>query len=135
MKEFVRGQTDDRLRTLAAQIDRVAEDGAPDAIHDLRVAIRRLSRCLRAFASFYPGRSWKHARGELSELLHAAGEVRDRDIALEMLAKARVNPSRAIVARLEAERRAGHARFLEEVRLWRDGKAVQKWRRRLEVSR
>jgi CHAD domain-containing protein len=135
MKEFVRRQTDDRLRNLAAQIDRAAEDGGPDAVHDLRVAIRRLSRCLRAFAAFYPGRTWKHLRVELSELLHAAGQIRDRDIALEMLAKARVGRRSAIVVKLEAERTAAHAGFVAEVRHWRDRKAVQKWGRRLEVSR
>jgi len=135
MREFVRRQTAALLSNLAAEIERAAEDGAPDAIHDLRVAIRRLSRCLRTFATFYPGRSWKSARAELSELLHAAGEVRDRDIALEMLEKAGIARRAAIVVKLAAEREAAHAEFVEEVRRWRDRKAVQKWRGRLEVTR
>ncbi len=134
MRDFVRRQTAARLNNLAAEIERAAEDGAPKAIHDLRVAIRRLSRCLRTFATFYPGRSWKSARAELSELLHAAGEVRDRDIALAMLEKAGIARRAAIVVKLQAERAAAQTEFVEEVRRWRDRKAVQTWRRRLEVS-
>jgi CHAD domain-containing protein len=134
MREFVRKQTAARLAKLAAEIERAAEDAAPDTIHDLRVAIRRLSRCLRAFAQFYPGRSWRKARTELSDLLHTAGEVRDRDIALEMLAKAGVTRRAAVFARLEAERATAHIEFVEEVRRWRDRQLAHKWAGRLEVS-
>src|ERR1051326_5383177 len=84
MRDFVQRQTTDLLAKLSAEIERAAGDRDPDAIHDLRVAIRRLSRCLRVFSQFYPGRSWKKARAQLSELMHAAGAVRDRDIALEL---------------------------------------------------
>jgi CHAD domain-containing protein len=133
MREFVRRQTARLIGNLSREINRAAGDTTPDAIHDLRVAIRRLSRCLRAFAPFYPGRSWKRARTELSELLHAAGEVRDRDIALEMLAKAGIARRAGIVTKLEAERAAAMAEFGGEVRGWRDRKAAQTWRRRLEV--
>ena len=135
MKEFVLRQTDALLHSLASEIERAAEDGGPDAIHDLRVAIRRLSRCLRAFAGFYPGRSWKKARAELSELLHAAGEVRDRDIALEMLALAGIPRRSSIVVKVQGERASAHTGFVEAVRRWRDRKAVHKWRIRLEVPR
>ena len=133
MRGYVKEQTTALLAKLAVQIEHSAEDAAPDAIHDLRVSIRRLSRCLRAFAEFYPGRSWKKVRAELSDLLHAAGEVRDRDIALEMLAKAGVTRRSAIVTRLEAVRAEAHAELVEEIRDWRDRKVAIRWRSRLEV--
>jgi CHAD domain-containing protein len=133
MHSYVQQQTAARLSKLAAEIDRAADDATPDAIHDLRVSIRRLSRCLRAFAQFYPGRSWKKARAELSDLLHGAGEVRDRDIALEMVAKAGIARRSVIVAKLEAQRAKAHVELVDEIRRWRDRKITGKWRSRLEV--
>ena len=133
MRGYVKEQTTALLAKLAVEVEHAADDAAPDAIHDLRVSIRRLSRCLRAFAQFYPGRSWKKVRAELADLLHAAGEVRDRDIALEMLAKAGVARRSVIVARLEAARTEAHAELVEEIRDWRDRRIVIQWRSRLEV--
>jgi len=53
------------LRRLAFQVSRAARSGKDaEAIHDLRVAVRRLSRCLRVFAEFYPGDAWKKMRKE-----------------------------------------------------------------------
>ncbi|HKE21473.1 MAG TPA: CHAD domain-containing protein [Bryobacteraceae bacterium] len=133
MRDYVQQQTAALLTKLAAEVDRAAGDATPDAIHDLRVSIRRLSRCLRAFAQFYPGRSWKKARAELSDLLHTAGEVRDRDIALEMLAKAGMVRRSVIIAKLEAQRAKAHGELVNEIRRWRDRKITGKWRSRLEV--
>src|ERR1039458_6517364 len=47
MREYVSDQTGELLRHLAFQVTRTARTGDAEAIHDLRVAIRRLSRCLR----------------------------------------------------------------------------------------
>ena len=133
MRTYVRQRTAGVLDRLAAQIDRAVDDHSADAIHDVRVAIRRLSRCLRAFAQFYPGRSWKKARAELSELLHAAGAVRDRDIALELLAQAGVARRAPVIAKLKAERVKAQGKFAAALRSWRDGNRVERWRRRLEI--
>src|ERR1035438_5259860 len=43
----------------------------PDSVHDLRVAIRRLSRCLRTFAPLYPDGYWKKIRRELGVLMES----------------------------------------------------------------
>src|ERR1017187_6125566 len=93
------------LRRLAYQSNRAARDGDADSIHDLRVAIRRLSRCLRVFAPFFPVGSWKKIRRQLAGLMKATGEVRDRDIALQLLAEARVSPRAATATPPAAERR------------------------------
>jgi len=127
MRDFVQRQTTDLLAKLSAEIERAAGDRHPDAIHDLRVAIRRLSRCLRVFSQFYPGRSWKKARAQLSELMHAAGAVRDRDIALELLGKAGFSARAAIAVRLRKERSEAHRELVAVVRRWRDRARAQKW--------
>jgi CHAD domain-containing protein len=127
MREYARRQTVLLLRKLASEIRRAANAADPDAIHDLRVAIRRLSRCLRAFSQFYPGRSWKKARSMLSELLHTAGAVRDHDIALELLAKARISRRSPVVSKLRAERAEAHDVLVGELRRWRDRRFAGQW--------
>jgi CHAD domain-containing protein len=133
MRQYARRQTAALLAKLGREIARAARDGSPEAIHDVRVAIRRLSRCLKVFAQFYPGSSWKKAREELSDLLHAAGAVRDRDIGIELLRKAGIARRSPVFAKLEAERVKLHDEFVAEVRGWHDRKAVEKWRTRLGV--
>ena len=130
MREFVLHQTGILLRRLASQVNRTARSGDADAIHDLRVAIRRLSRCLRVFAQFYPGRSWKQMRRRLADLMDACGSVRDRDIAIELLEKAGVPAASALVRQLDAERRAADEELRRELRRWKDrGFRRQCWAR------
>ena len=133
MREYVRVQTRILLRRLASQVNRTARSGDADAIHDLRVAIRRLSRCLRVFAQFYPGRSWKQMRRRLADLMDACGSVRDRDIAIELLEKAGVPAASALVRQLDAERRAADEELRRELRRWKDRGFRRQWRARLEL--
>jgi CHAD domain-containing protein len=134
MREYVRLQTAMLLRRLAYQVSRSARSGKDaDAIHDLRVAIRRLSRCLRVFADFYPDDSWKKIRKELAELMRSAGRVRDRDIALALLAEAGVERRAAIAARLETERKQAARDLQLETRRWKRGSFSRKWRGALEL--
>ncbi len=133
MREHVRQQTAILLRRLAFQVSRGAKNGDADSVHDLRVAIRRLSRCLRVFSQFYPDRSWKKIRTRLSELMQVAGGVRDRDIGLKLLAEAGVGRRSAILAKLEAERRKAGRDLLLELRRWNKRDFSRKWRSRLEL--
>ncbi|MDE3167410.1 MAG: CHAD domain-containing protein, partial [Acidobacteriota bacterium] len=106
MRDFARLQTAVLLRRLAYEVNRVARDGAAaaDPVHDLRVAIRRLSRCLRAFAPVYPGNSAKRIRRSLRELMQAAAEVRDRDIAAQLLLEAGTAESAGPLRHLASQR-------------------------------
>jgi CHAD domain-containing protein len=134
MREYVRLQTAMLLRRLAFQVSRTARSGKDaGAVHDLRVAIRRLSRCLRVFSDFYPGGSWKKIRKELGELMQSAGRVRDRDIALALLAEAGAGPSGAIIARLETERKQAVRDLQLETRRWKRSSFSRKWRNGLEL--
>ena len=88
MRAYVQSQTGILLRRFATQATRTARTADADSIHDLRVAIRRLSRCLRVFAQFYPPHSWKPVRRRLADLMDSCGSVRDCDIAIELLKQA-----------------------------------------------
>ena len=133
MREYVRLQTGILLRSLASQVNRTARSGDAGAIHDLRVAIRRLSRCLRVFARFYPGSSWKRMRRRLADLMEACGSVRDRDIAIGLLAAAGVPAASPLLRQLDEERRAADRELRRELRRWRDGGFRRQWRARLDL--
>ncbi|MCU0703372.1 MAG: CHAD domain-containing protein [Fimbriiglobus sp.] len=65
-----------RERLLAA----FAEPTEPERIHKLRVALRRATAALDAFAPCLPRRIHKHARRELRSIRRTAGAARDWDV-------------------------------------------------------
>lgn len=133
MREYVRLQTGILLRHLAAQAKHAAHEDDAEAIHDVRVAIRRLSRCLRLFSQFYPGGSWKKLRRRLSGLMNACGNVRDHDIALELLKEAGVPATNPLMAELDEARRAAHKKLRRELERWDEERVNRRWHARLEL--
>jgi CHAD domain-containing protein len=101
MRQFVQSETAVLLEKFSAKLEAAAGSGDAHAIHDLRVSIRRLSRCLRVFSEYYPGHSWKKVRKQLSELMDYAGAVRDCDISIELLAEAKVPVSSSLIVTLQ----------------------------------
>src|SRR5438067_4519913 len=128
MRDHVRQQTAILLRRLAYQVNRAAKNADDEAIHDLRVAIRRLSRCLQLFSQFYPGRSSKRVRRRLSDLMDAAGEVRDCDIAAKLLEQSDVQREAAMFKQLGTDRRAAVKELVAELRRAKQRSFSKKWR-------
>jgi len=131
MRTYALDLTAKLLDGLWAEVKRASASGDAAAVHDLRVAIRRLSRCLRVFAQFYRRGSWQKVRRRLSSMLHLAGAVRDRDIALMMLFEAGVSRRASVVLQMEKERRQAERRLLAEIRRWRRRAVPARWRRQL----
>ena len=132
MRRHVWSQTLALLGRVALQVNR-ASAGDADSIHDLRVSIRRLGRCLRVFSTFYPGCSWKTLREQLRVLMTAAGTARDYDIAMDLLGEAGVAPGSAIVKRLALERLQAREALALEIHRWQSGDLSRTWRSRLEL--
>jgi CHAD domain-containing protein len=133
MRDYARLQAAVLLRRLAFQVDRAAKFGDAGSIHDLRVALRRFSRCLRVFAQFFPGHAWKKIRREIAGLLDAAGAVRDCDMALALLHEAGIQGQAGIVAQVVAKRRKASRELSRKIRQWPNGNFSRKWRSRLEL--
>jgi CHAD domain-containing protein len=132
MQEYARQQAATLLEKLAVEIDRAARSHGAEGVHDLRVAIRRLGRCLRCFARLYPGHWRKKTIMRLVRLRDLAGAVRDRDIVLELLAKARMSSRSPILIAVAAERRKAHQELLVEIDRWRDRGFIESWREQLD---
>jgi CHAD domain-containing protein len=133
MKSYAQAQISALIAKLSAQAKRAAENPGTKAVHDLRVAIRRLSRGLRVFAQFFPGKSWKQIRRELSELMDKAAAVRDRDIAMELLRKAGVERRARIEATLQRQRVSAANDLQNALRDWRKRNAPRQWKGALEL--
>ncbi len=133
MHEYAHWQTATLLRRLAKEATRTARSGKPGAIHDLRVAIRRMKGCLVLFAEFYPDRGRKELKKELRALMDACGEVRDRDIALQLLADAGAPGKAAVVRSLAGERKDAARELQRSLKRWKKGRVSRHWRTRLEL--
>jgi CHAD domain-containing protein len=133
MKQFAHSQVSTLLRRLAAQVKRTADTADADSVHDLRVAIRRLSRALRSFAQFFPGKQWRRIRAKLSNLMAAAAAVRDSDVALELIEEAGAAQRARVALTLQARRREAEAGLREELQSWQGRGFAREWREALEL--
>jgi CHAD domain-containing protein len=133
LKQYAQTQIEALIARFSLRVKRAAENADARSVHDLRVSIRRLSRGLRVFAPFFPGKSRKRVRRELAELMDAAAQVRDRDIAIELLEKAGIAPQARIVTRLESQRRQTAEALQTALRSWQERNAVRQWKGALEL--
>ncbi len=101
MRAFARARAAQLRKRLGKQIRHAAKHTDEDAIHDLRVAMRRLSQWLKEFQQFLPAGETKKTRKHLKKLMHLTSQARDRDIAIELLG----GVSHDLTARLKHERK------------------------------
>jgi len=73
--------------TLSESGDALSGDGV-EAIHDMRVAIRRLRSAFRTFADCYPQKPLERIARRTRRLGRKLGEVRDADVHLAVLRSA-----------------------------------------------
>jgi CHAD domain-containing protein len=71
--------------TTFSELDGIAKTYSPDAIHDSRVAARRLRALLRVFRTAFSKKELKIFLRSLSLLIRSLGRVRDCDIIIENL--------------------------------------------------
>ena len=133
IRDHAAGQTSTLLRRLAFQANRTARTGDADSVHDLRVSIRRLAQCLRIFGQFFPRESGKKFQKKLSAAMELASAVRDRDIAMDFLAAARIPSDSALVQVLSQERAGAERALVARLERWRRRGYHEKWRSRLEL--
>lgn len=105
-----------------------------EALHDMRVATRRLRAALEVFAPCFPAKRHRKALKKVKALADALGERRDRDVAIEFLsgfaAEAPETDQEAIEALIERLRRE-QRQANEELAPFLEGKRLKKLRRRL----
>src|SRR5437867_3575107 len=90
---FVADQITERLRRLSSQVKIALLVLDADAVHDLRVAIRRLLQTIATLRAWLVAPRVRTIRRQLKNLLMAAGDVRDCDIAIALLSKSEAKDS------------------------------------------
>jgi CHAD domain-containing protein len=98
------------LRSLNLQTARALKFAGIEAVHDLRVAVRRSRQVLKILKPWLPREESRLLWRELKELMARAGDVRDLDIALHLLRAIDIPKNRRILSEFhEARASAAHA--------------------------
>lgn len=129
MRKYAIAQTGELLKKLTGQLERAARETDADAIHDLRVSIRRFNQGLRVFGEFFDRKKAKKLHRRLKKIMDQASEVRDRDIAMELLAQARIAGKPKFRDRLLQERDEAHQALQVKI-----AKVSRKWNADLPAS-
>jgi len=125
--QFAREQADRLLGLLAVQIARTIRSHGAAEVHDLRVAIRRFLSVLAALKPCFPRNESAKIRRELKKIMPRAGNVRDGDIALRLLAKLTPQASGA-ARRLRTERQAAAKTLAVSLKRWVRRSSSAAWR-------
>jgi CHAD domain-containing protein len=88
MKVFAFAKVEELLAVMTSALDSAAKAPDADAVHDLRVSIRRLQQGLRLFRQYLAKSGVKKVRKQMKRIMEHAGEVRNYDICIELAAKA-----------------------------------------------
>ena len=123
----------DQFKSVAHDIEsegRRLRDGADvDEIHDLRVATRRARTAAKIFADAVDPDALRRVRRELTRLSDRLGDVRDIDVMLEAVSKARPTDDDGLAALRETwkqERDDAGKRLREELETGRYGRFLQR---------
>jgi len=123
-----------RLERLAFQVNSTTRSPVPEAVHELRVAIRRSIQALTVFKACFPRRETKRVRKELKEILTAAGAVRDCDIAAKVLSKIQPPGSAALAQQFRTDRKVKEKSLIALLKRWAARKSISKWCNGLELG-
>ncbi|MGH9721436.1 MAG: CHAD domain-containing protein [Bryobacteraceae bacterium] len=131
MEAHIRASAAALLAKLAYQVALTSKRADPDTVHDLRVAIRRFSYCLRECSLFFAGKDVRKVRRRLRSLLELSAAVRDRDIALDLIKKSELKSTTQLTTALRKQREEAQENLKRRVRRWSERNFSKKWQTRL----
>jgi CHAD domain-containing protein len=98
-----------RAQEVFAHRDGVLTADDVEALHDMRVATRRLRAALELFECCFPRQAFAHALRDVKRLADALGARRDRDVQIELL--------EGYASASSTEERAALRAFIDRLRL------------------
>ena len=127
MRKYVNKQFEERLTLFGGKLADAAEHPQDaEAIHDLRVSIRRLTQCFKTFPEFFHAQRTKKARTRLKSLLDHCGEARNCDISIDVLRDAGLNGHPAI-EHLQAKRVEAEMALVKLLAEWNQDQSSKVW--------
>lgn len=134
LPQFAALHAEELLANLVRQIEKTLDSPDADAVHDLRVAVRRFSQCLDVFQELFPKGAARRVRKRVNRLRKCAGAARDCDIALEYLRHERVPDSRAFARELREARGRAYQELTSVLERVSRKQSWAKWRVRLGMG-
>ena len=122
------------LESVSWRLVRASRRQKPEAIHDLRVAIRRLLNGLEAFKPLLPKAGRRRVRKRLRSINKLAGKVRDIDIAIDVMFSSLKVQDRPIHGRLRGKRKEAKSELKDELRRWIGRGELEEWHGELGFS-
>jgi CHAD domain-containing protein len=123
-EQFAIEQAGRLLRNLTLQINRTLKSSNADAVHHVRVAIRRFSQAIAVCRSCFPGqlagKDMRKTRRRLKKIMTAAGEVRNCDIAMKFVGRWRVAHAVQLKSKLQSLRKDSAGILTSELTRWKD---------------
>jgi CHAD domain-containing protein len=133
IEKYASAQTEVLLERLAWQVSHTTKRCDPESIHDLCEEVRHLANCLRVFKQFFAKPERKEIQHQLQALTKLAGEVRNRDIALEVLASVLGVQDEDLSTQLAKERKQVEVELVKALQRWTRRNLFRKWRGKLEL--
>ena len=128
VRQYGVGKVSKLLGRLVFQIHHAGRANDPEAVHDLRVSIRRFNQGMRVFGEFFPGREMKKVRRRLREIMKAAAKVRDRDVALELYARARLSAAAPLAVATASQREESGRELRDLLKQFETRNYSSRWR-------
>ncbi len=116
------------LERLAYQVNHTVHTADADAVHDLRVAIRRFSQAIAIGADAFPSKEARKLRRRLKEMMELTNAARDCDVALKLLPKGALPAAAALEAGIRAHRKEHIRLLIPALRRWGTRGTSAKWR-------
>jgi CHAD domain-containing protein len=115
------------LKRLTLQIGRAINNCDADAVHDVRVAIRRFTGAVAVCQPYVQVSDMRKNRRRLKKIMTLGGDVRDCDVALKLIAKLRIQHTGTLRLRLEKRRKAAAIPFTAALKKWKDRQKPLQW--------
>lgn len=116
------------LQRLAYQVNHTVHTPDADAVHDLRVAIRRFGQSITLFKPAFHAKEVKKIHRRLDELMDLTNDPRDCDVALNLIVKRPSADTTALKQEIQARRKERIKLLLPALRRWGARQTSSKWR-------
>jgi CHAD domain-containing protein len=116
------------LERLAYQVNHTVHTADVEAVHDLRVSIRRFAQSLYLFKSTFTAKEVRKIRGRLDDLMDLTSGPRDCDVAVALLSKRDFPGKPALEQAIRARRKESVRVLVPALRRWSARDSSSKWR-------
>lgn len=129
MREYAIAKTGALLNSAAEAIEHASHTPDEDAVHKMRVSIRRLQQAIRLFKQYLEEDGVTHVKHRLRAIMEVAGELRNRDIAMALVTKAGGDDTE-----LAAQRLAYQKQLETVLKRYAKTHLAQAWREKLGLE-